>query len=153
MQVIVPLRLTVTVPDQRTADYLHTTAAHPPVLSPDTSSFATRAQAAAMALTTKARARTFYDMHMPNFGTSLWTSSVTYPTISEANVSVYFIQPDDRFVSEQSPFTDSNSNTLEAFAEASAYELEVAIQTLTDLPDSLGVRSSGLYVVSCMPGE
>jgi hypothetical protein len=71
VQVTVPLTLTLTVPDQFTADLLHPTAAEPSYPSPrDPSALATRADAAGLVLSGLVRAGAFFHVPMPSFATT-----------------------------------------------------------------------------------
>lgn len=55
-------------------------------------------------------------------------------------MSVLFIDSDsDRFRVEQSPVFDSRISALEAMAEATAFEMEVAIRNIPEQSDALGV--------------
>lgn len=140
VQVDVPLVLTVTVPDQGMADLFHNTAAHPPTLAAnDPTSFASKAQAAAMALTSLAGNGVFRGINMTDFRTSLDTSLISYPTIIQANVSLLLANPSIGFTAQRSPYLDPQSIAMEAFLEAAAFELDLAVRSLSDLPDSIGV--------------
>lgn len=140
MQVTVPLLLTVTVLDQLTADLFHSSKADPPVVLPDEpGALASRAQAAALAMSALAHAGTFQDIPLADFADSLDRSPLLFPTVLEANVSIVFPEASASFTAFQSPEVDGRAMSLVAFAEAAAFELELAVRALPELPDSIGV--------------
>lgn len=140
MQTDVRLLLTVTVPDQVTADFFDSSAANPPVLSPtDPSQFATKSQAASISLISFANSGAFGNIPLQSFGAKLDLSPLTYPSISDANVSLSRIQPTADFNTKRSEDTDLRASALEAFAESATFELEVAIRALPELPEEYGV--------------
>jgi hypothetical protein len=134
------MRLTLTVPDQITADVMHTTAAEPPYPSPhDANVGATRAQKAALALSTLARAGAFLDIPMLSLASSLQLASHPYPVVVDANVSIIFTEASENFTAMRSPPVDTLQATLLAFAEAAAFQLDISLRALPELPDSLNV--------------
>jgi hypothetical protein len=147
VQVTVPLTLTLTVPDQFTADLFHTSAAKPSYPSPlNPSAFATRADAAALALSGLARAGAFHDIPMPSLAANLKLSRLKYPVVTDTNVSMIFTETSDNFTALRSPEVDTLQESLLAFAEATAFELDVALQALPELAGSIDVRFSVLAV-------
>jgi hypothetical protein len=147
VQVTTPLSLTVTVTDQVTADLMHTTAAQPSFPSPrDPSVLATRADAAALALTGLARAGAFHDIPMPTLAANLQLAPLLYPSVADANVSIIFTEASETFIAVQSPQVDALQASLLAFAEAAAFELEISLRSLPELPDSISVRSSFIFI-------
>lgn len=132
--------LTVTVPDQSTADLFHNSTSQPPVPSPtEPRGFATKAEAAALALSSLAHAGTLQDIPLASLGANLVLSPFLYPTVLEANISISFLDASRKFTVAQNPRVDSRASALEAFAEAAAFELAVAVRALPELPDSIGV--------------
>jgi hypothetical protein len=134
------MRLTLTVPDQFTADVMHTNAAEPPYPSPhDPSVRATRAEKAALALSSLARSGALLDIPMPSLAASLQLASQSYPVVVDANVSIIFTEAFENFTAMQSPQAHTLQATLLAFAEAAAFELDMTQRALPELPDSLDV--------------
>jgi hypothetical protein len=134
------MRLTLTVPDQITADVMHTTAAEPPYPSPhDPSMRATRAEMAALSLSTLARSGAFLDLPMLSFAATLQLASQPYLLVADANVSIIFTEASGNFTAMRSPQVDTLEATLLAFAEAAAFELDISLRALPELPDSLQV--------------
>ena len=87
MQVDVPLTITLTVPDQATADTIHSSVAQPAFPSPGAPFLdATRADAAALALTSLIQADTFFNLGLPSLGAVLEQSPMQYPSVSDAQV-------------------------------------------------------------------
>jgi hypothetical protein len=147
VQVTVPLILTLTVPDQNTADIFHTSAANPPFRSPrDPSVLATRADEAALSLSALARAGAFRDIPMPSLAANLKLATVPYPVITGANVSIIFTETSENFTAVQSEQVDTLQVSLLAFAEAAAFELHIALHALPELSESLDVSPSALCV-------
>jgi hypothetical protein len=147
VQVTVPLTLTLTVPDQFTADILHTSAADPSYPSPrDPSALATKADAAGLALSGLVRAGAFHDIPMPSLAVNLQHAWLTYPVVAQANVSIIFTGGFENFTAVRSPQVDTLQPSLLAFAEAAAFELDVALRALPELPDSIDVRTSGICI-------
>ena len=143
-----PLVLTVTVPDQGTADLFHNTAAHPPTLAPNNpASFASKAQAAAMALTSLTRTDIFRGINMADLGTGLAVSPLPYPVVIHANMSLTVTEAWDGFLANKSPSIDPQTTAMEAFMEAAAFELELAVASLGDLPDAMGVSRTAFLCV------
>jgi hypothetical protein len=143
VQVTVPLILTLTVPDQFTADLFHTTAAQPSFPSPrEPSALATRADAAGLALSGLARNGTFLHIPMSSFAANLQRASLPYPIVVIANVSIIMTEATVNFTAVQSPQVDSLQASLVTFAEAAAFELDVSLRALPEFPDSIDVRSS-----------
>jgi hypothetical protein len=150
VQVTAPLFLTLTVPDQVTADLMHGTAAEPSFPSPrDPSALASRADAAALALTSLARTGAFHDIPIPTLAANLQLSPLLYPVVADANVSLIFIDNSANFTAVRSPQVDTLQASLLAFAEAAAFELEISLRTLPELTDSINVRGS----VICMGSD
>jgi hypothetical protein len=144
--VTVPLTLTLTVPDQFTADLLHTTAAEPSYPSPrDPSALATRADAAGLALSGLVRAGTFLHIPMPSLAATLQRSSQPYPIVADANVSI-ITEVSENFTAVRSPQVDTLQESLLAFADAAVFELDVSLRELPELSDSIHVRISVLFV-------
>jgi hypothetical protein len=134
------MRLTLTVPDQITVDVMHTTAAEPPYPSPhDANVGATRADRAALALTRLARAGAFLDIPMLSLAANLQLAAQPYPVVMDANVSIIFTKASENFTAMRSPQVDTLQATLLAFAEAAAFQLDISLQALPELPDSLDV--------------
>lgn len=142
--------LTMTVPDQLTADFFHFTAAcrhrgfdaAVPVPSVDDPNiYASKAEAAAIAVTSLLNDGHFMHLQMHDFGSSLDSSHLSYPNVREANVSIVLRHPPAMFVAQQSPEVDRRATALEAFAEVAAFELKVAVRALGELPDSIRVRT------------
>jgi hypothetical protein len=149
VQVTVPLTLTLTVPDQFTAALFHTSAAKPPYPSPlNPRAFATRADAAALALSGLARAGAFHDIPMPNLAANLKLSRLTYPVVTDSNLTMIFTETSENFTAVRSPEVNTLQESLLAFAEATAFELDVALQSLPELAGAIDVRSS--VVSACL---
>lgn len=143
-----PLVLTVTVRDQVTADLFHDTAAYPPVLAPnDPSSFASKAQAAAIALTSLIRTDIFRGINMADLGTDLAASPLSYPAFIHANMSLTVTEAWDGFVANKSPSIDPQTTAMEAFMEAAAFEIDLAVTSLGNLPDAIGVSNQKSFLV------
>jgi hypothetical protein len=139
--VTTPLTLILTVPDQYTADLFHTSAAEPPYPSLlNSSALATRADAAALALSGLARAGALYHIPMPSLAANLQLSSLNYPEVSDANVSIIFTEASENFTAVLSPEVDTLQVSLLAFAEAAAFELDIALKELPEFADSIDVR-------------
>jgi hypothetical protein len=147
VQVTVPLTLTLTVPDQLTADLLHTTAADPSYPSPSNpSALATRADAAGLALSGLVRTGTFLHIPMPSLAATLQRTSLPYPAVADANVSIIINEGSENFTAVRSPHVDALQESLLAFAEASAFELDVSLRSLPELPDSIQARILAISV-------
>jgi hypothetical protein len=145
VQVTVPLTLTLTVPDQFTSDLLHASAAQPSYPSPrDSNTLATRVDAAGLALSGLARNGTFHHVAMSGFAATLQRASLPYPVVVNANVSIIMTEASDNFTAVRSPQVDVLQASLLALAEAAAVELELAVQALPELTDSIDVRISVL---------
>jgi hypothetical protein len=141
VQVNVSLLLAVTVPDLGTATHFHNSSAAPPAPSPvNPNMLATRAQAAAHALSLLVHAGAFHGIPMPNIGASLKRSALGYPAVLDANVSIMFPEASGSFQAVRSPQMDTRELTLQAFAEDAAFALEMAVRAVPDLPESIGVR-------------
>jgi hypothetical protein len=141
VKVTVPLLLTATVPDQVTADRFHSSVDRSTLPSPvGPSTFATKAQAAAHALTVLVHADALRDIPMPNLDANLHLSPFSYPAVIDANVSIIFPEGSRSFNAVVSPRMDTRALALQAFAEDAAFALEVAVRAVPDLPDSIGVR-------------
>jgi hypothetical protein len=141
VQVTVPLTLTLTVPDQFTADLLHASAAEPSYPSPrNPNALATRADAAGLALSGLVRAGVFLHIPMPSLAATLQRSSVPYPVVADANVSIIITEGSENFTAVRSPHVDALQESLLAFAEAAAFELDLSLRTLPELPDSIQAR-------------
>jgi hypothetical protein len=150
VQVTVPLTLTLTVPDQITADLLHTSTAEPPFPSPHNSSaLATRVDAAALALSDLARSGAFHDIPMKSLAVNLQLSFLPYPVVADANVSIIITDASENFTAVRSPQVDTLQATLLAFAEAAAFELDVLLRAMPELPESFDVRSSVINFGVC----
>jgi hypothetical protein len=131
------------VPDQFTADFFHTSTAEPPYPSPqDPGVLATRAEMAALALSALARAGALHDVPMLSLAANLQLASPPYPAVADAKVSIFFSAASENFTAVRSPQVDSWQAALLAFAEATASELDVALQALPELPDAINVRNS-----------
>jgi hypothetical protein len=143
------MRLTLTVPDQFTADVLHTTAAEPPYPTPhDPNVRATRADMAAMSLSTLARSGAFLDIPMLTLAANLQLASLPYPLVVDANVSIIFTEASENFTAMRSPQVDTLQPTLLAFAEAAAFELDSSLWAFPEFPDLLSVCFSACCVCS-----
>lgn len=143
VQAEVPYLLTVTVPDQSKADWFHSAAASPPVMLPESSSeLATRAEAAAMAMTAALHAGTFVDMPSLTFGPAIQNSQLSFPTVLGVNMSVVFPEASSRFQAVTSAAMDTRVIVAEAMVESAAYELQVAVR---DLPTLTGLENVCYY--------
>lgn len=60
--------------------------------------------------------------------------------IHDANVSI-ILRPPARFTAKQTPVIEPHAAAMEALMEASASELELAVSSFVELPDSIGVRN------------
>jgi hypothetical protein len=141
LQVTVPLTLTLTVPDQITADIFHTSTAEPPYRSPrDPNALATRADAAGLALSRLARDRAFHDIPVPKLAANLQLTSLQYPVVADASVSIIITAVSENFTAVRSLQVDTLQASLFAFAQAAVFELELALQALPDLHDAIQVR-------------
>jgi hypothetical protein len=139
------MRLTLTVPDQFTADVMHTTAAEPPYPSPhDPNVRASRAEMAAMSLSALARSGAFLDIPMPSLAATLQLASQSYPVIVDANVSIIFTEASENVTTMQSLQADTLKATLLGFA--AAFELDMSLRVLPELPDSLDVCFGSLCI-------
>jgi hypothetical protein len=146
VQVTVPLTLTLTVPDQFTADFLHTSTAQPSYPSPrNSSALATRVDAAGLSLSGLARNGAFHHVAMSGFAATLQRASLPYPLVVNANVSMIMAEASANFTAVRSPQVDALQASLLAFAEAAAFELHLAVQALPELTDSIDVRITGLF--------
>ena len=133
--------MTLTVPDQFTADLFHGTTATPPVPSPtDPNSLATRAEASARACSALVHAGSLLEIPLPALGAALQLSPLLYPAATDANVSIFFQAAPDGYEALQSPTMDSRASALEAVAETAAFELHEAVWRVPALTDSSGVR-------------
>jgi hypothetical protein len=145
------VHLTLTVPDQFTADFFHTSTAEPPYPSPqDPGVLATRADMAALALSALARSGKLHDVPMLSLAANLQLASLPYPAVADANVSIIFSEASENFTAVRSPQVDTRQAALLAFAEATASELDIALHALPVLPDAIDVRSSVLCVCLCI---
>jgi hypothetical protein len=143
------MRLTLTVPDQFTADVMHTTAVDPPYPSShDPSMRATRAEMAAMSLSILARSGAFLDIPMRTLATNLQLAAQPYPVVMDANVSIVFTEASENFTAMRSPQVDTLQATLLAFAEAAAFQLDSSLRAFPEFPDSLSVCFSACCVCS-----
>ena len=141
MQVDVPLTITLTVPDQATADTIHSSVAQPAFPSPGAPFLdATRADAAALALTSLIQADTFFNLGLPSLGAVLEQSPMQYPSVSDAQVSLGFTESTGSLYAQESPSVDALGVSLEAFMEATVHELDEALLNLPDISPLAGVR-------------
>jgi hypothetical protein len=130
LQVDLPLSFTLTVSNQSIADAFHGSPADPPFPSPrDPSTPASRADAVALALTSLIQTDGLY-FTMPDLGDLLTRSSFSYPLVTNAQASLAFANSTGEFYSAVSPVFNSSEGSLQAFMEASVYEMDEAIRNL-----------------------
>jgi hypothetical protein len=94
---------------------------------------------AAMPLSTLARAGAFLDIPMLSLAANLQQALHPYPLVIDANVSIIFMEASENFTAMRSQPVDTLQATLLAFAESAAFELDISLQALPELPDSLDV--------------
>ena len=135
-----PLVLTLTVPDQAQADTIHASVAQPAFQSPSTPSInATRADAAALMLTSLLQADTFSILTLPSLGGALEQSITQYPAVTDAQVSFGLARSSSGLAAVESPAVDSLGTSLDAFMEATVHELDEALRTLPSISPLVGV--------------
>jgi hypothetical protein len=77
---------------------------------------------------------------MPSLAANLQLSSLNYPKVTDANVSIIFTEASENFTAVLSPEVDTLQVSLLAFAEAAAFELDIALKELPEFADSIDVR-------------
>ena len=142
LQVDIPLVLTLTVPDHPTADAIHSSTSQPEFQSPRAPFLnATRADAAALALTSLLQADTLLGITLPGLGGVLEQSPTQYPAVTDAQVSFGLADSSGGLAAEESPPVDSLGVSLEAFMEATVHELDEALRALPSISPRTGVLS------------
>ena len=101
---------------------------------------ATRAEAAALALTALIQADTLSSILLPSLGEALERPPAQYPAVGSTQVAIGFEGPSDGVSAEASPAVDSLRVALDAFIQGAAYELNTAQRNLPDLSASAEVR-------------
>jgi hypothetical protein len=86
-------------------------------------------------------------MLMMSLAANLQQASLLYPVAAEANVSIIISETSENFTAVRSPQVDALQASLLAFAEAAAFELDVSLRALPELPDSVDVRNSPINFV------
>ena len=77
---------------------------------------------------------------MEAFGNSLEASALLYPQIFESNVSVIWQEDSDSFRAQESEEIAPEAVAIEAYLEASAFEMTLVAGTLFQFPESVTVR-------------
>jgi hypothetical protein len=76
---------------------------------------------------------------MPSLAANLQLTSVPYPVIGEENVSIIITNTSQNFTALRSPQVETAQATLLAFAEAAAFELDIALDALSQLSKAIDV--------------
>ena len=84
---------------------------------------------------------------MADLGTGLTASPLSYPVFIHANMSLTVTEAWDGFVAMKSPSIDPQTTATEAFMEAAAFELDLAVTALGDLPDDIEVSKQKSFTV------
>jgi hypothetical protein len=86
---------------------------------------------------------------MPSLAATLQRSSLPYPVVTEANVSIITTAASENFTAVRSPLVDTLQESLLAFADAAVFELDISLRELPELPESIQVH----FFVLCISAD